>query len=280
MRMLMHAAGRIALALIAMAVGNLGAGAESIEEIIKRHGKGGTGASPPAVEQKKDKTEILPSVTGKKKTVQDDLTDECDRLTAADFDQDLPAGVKRVFFDDIDLSRAIPACERAMEAHPDDRRMIFQLARAYHVAKRYDEATPLYDRAAAMGSVAAMNNIGAQYADGVGRPRDYGQAIIWYRKAVDRGSPRATYNLGLMYMDGDGVAVDADEAARLLILSVEGKNEDLVRRFEQKAKFTQAVIRRVQRHLVDEGYMDGKPDGKIGAATIRAMKAWRQDIGF
>lgn len=55
---------------------------------------------------------------------------------------------------------------------------------------------------------AAQNLIGFQYAQGVGRERDYAASIPWFRQAADQGDSDAQYNLGLLYEAGLGISRD------------------------------------------------------------------------
>ena len=61
----------------------------------------------------------------------------------------------------------------------------------------------LYSRAVA-GNPQAMFELGWDYEDGKGVPKDYKQAIGWFRKAADAGKASATNNLGWIYKGGVG----------------------------------------------------------------------------
>lgn len=247
------------------------AGAESIKDILNRQ----SGKGPPAAQKVEEETKVAPSAV----RAQDDLTRECDRLTAASFDQDLPAGTKRVFFEDMDGPRAVKACAAAAEAHPDNRRIVFQYGRALDKVQRYGEAMEHYQRAAAMGSAAAMNNIGADYNDGRGVARNYKEAMRWFERSAALGYPRALVNLGLAYEDGEGVAVDPERAVEYYIQSVEKGSDDLFQNVRTQT-FTRPVMRLLQRHLIELGYLSGSADGSLGPATRRAFEAWEEAEGF
>jgi len=62
------------------------------------------------------------------------------------------------------------------------------------------------------GDVGAEQQLGSDYANGLGVPRDYGQALTWYRKAADRGAAFSQNQLGYMYQKGLGVVLDYDQA--------------------------------------------------------------------
>jgi hypothetical protein len=63
----------------------------------------------------------------------------CDRLAATPFDRDLPKGFPGVLKGGkINADAAIPACRRALETTPDDRRVRFQLGRALQSGKKFE----------------------------------------------------------------------------------------------------------------------------------------------
>jgi len=60
-----------------------------------------------------------------------------------------------------------------------------------------------YLKAAGMGSVSAMNNIGVMYMQGDYVTRDVNEAIKWYKKAAKNGNNMAAKNLGFHYKESD-----------------------------------------------------------------------------
>ncbi len=157
------------------------------------------------------------------------LVEACDRSAASLKDPDRPAGVAGVAFAAIASEAAVSACRAAGSAWgvlsdevsagravaasvgPDDlevRRVLYQLGRALDAGGRYGEAKARYEQAAALGSAAAMTNLGALYANGQGTARDYGAARGWYVKAIAAGDATATFNLGDLYAKAQGVARD------------------------------------------------------------------------
>ncbi len=80
----------------------------------------------------------------------------CDRLAAVPSDKDRPASVPPVAAKDLRTAEAIPACEAAVAANPTDRRMALNLARAYSISKDKAKARQWTERAADLGSMAAM----------------------------------------------------------------------------------------------------------------------------
>src|ERR1700730_14238579 len=64
---------------------------------------------------------------------------ECDRLAAIDVDPDRPSSIPGIPVNAIDAAAAVPACEAAVVVAGEDRRIIFQLGRAYGAAKLYEK---------------------------------------------------------------------------------------------------------------------------------------------
>lgn len=55
---------------------------------------------------------------------------------------------------------------------------------------------------AEQGYVAAQNNLGLIYREGLGVPQDYAETAKWYRLAAEQGDVAAQNNLALMYSRG------------------------------------------------------------------------------
>jgi hypothetical protein len=138
----------------------------------------------------------------------------CDRLASAATDPDRPADVKGVETESIDGPAAIRACQEAVQAEPANRRLAFQLGRAFAFSQHYGEAKVWYEKGAALGSPLAMNNLGVLYRLGRGVPQDFAEARRWYEKAAALGNSTAMNNLGWLYNNGRGVPQDYAEARR------------------------------------------------------------------
>jgi TPR repeat protein len=75
------------------------------------------------------------------------------------------------------------------------------------------EAAKWYQKAANLGHVDAMNELGALYASGEGVPQDGTRAVEWLSKAAANGHAAAQRNLGMLYESGKVVPRDLDQAA-------------------------------------------------------------------
>ncbi len=83
-------------------------------------------------------------------------------------------------------------------------------ANAARSAEEYALAAQWYEKAAERGNAFAQTELGRQYQQGLGVPRDSAKAVEWYRKAAEQGHPVAQASLGAMYQEGSGV--DRDDA--------------------------------------------------------------------
>lgn len=64
--------------------------------------------------------------------------------------------------------------------------------------------------------------IGKNYFDGLGAPKNYGEAYKWFSKAVADGHPHAMNELARMYADGKGVKMDERKAVQLYVEAAKG----------------------------------------------------------
>ncbi len=76
------------------------------------------------------------------------------------------------------------------------------------------EALKWFRKAAEQGEAVAQYNLGTIYWRGIGVPKNDEEALKWYLKSADQGEPSAQYNLGTMYWLGLGVPKDRREAEK------------------------------------------------------------------
>lgn len=67
-------------------------------------------------------------------------------------------------------------------------------------------------KAAELGSVDAMRDLGYMYQNGIDAPWDTEQAFAWYNKAIALGDADSMYQLGMMYQRGEGVEQNPETA--------------------------------------------------------------------
>ena len=172
---------------------------------------------------------------------------DCDSYAANSLDPQRKA--PGVTLTELDPSRAIPACEKALQQYPDSARFMYQLGRGYHRSDDYAAAARWYRKAMEHGSdfgeaafalllmsgqgvpkdtakavtllrdaaekgvLIAQNALGYMYARGQGVPKDDEQALLWNRRAAAQGAPNAQLALGIAYEEGNGVKQDLEQAA-------------------------------------------------------------------
>ncbi|GHB28137.1 SEL1-like repeat protein [Salinicola rhizosphaerae] len=109
-----------------------------------------------------------------------------------------------------DLQRSELWLQRAQRAgHPSAQQA---LARTYRTSGEQGNIDDLI-RAAQMGEVPAMADLGRAYLRGDGVRANYSSARKWLSKAADAGHPGATASLGRMYQEGLGVDINKARAA-------------------------------------------------------------------
>lgn len=166
----------------------------------------GAAASPQALLAAPPEVEGAARVARARKAVSD-----CDRLAASDADR--RRGIRGVAFSAIDTARAIPACEAAVAARPDDARLQYQFGRALEASgTRPDDVAAAYRRSADLGFALAQLSLGSLHAAGKGVPRDYAEAVTLFRKAAEHELPAAENALAGMYERGLGVPPDVTAA--------------------------------------------------------------------
>jgi len=136
----------------------------------------------------------------------------CDQAAASPLDQTRPAGIPGVEIDKVDPKIAVPACEAAAKAAPNDPRIAYQLGRAYFAAKTYESARAQYVKADQAGHGLASNNLAVLYAEGQGVAQDQEKARELLEKAAFAGVALAMNTLGTRYYEGKLVPQDYKEA--------------------------------------------------------------------
>ena len=136
---------------------------------------------------------------------------DCERLGAPAPPFATPAQLKEA--KTRDYSRAIPVCEAAVAANPNEPRLQYLLGFAYDLTKSYLAALPHYSKAAASGYPPAQDALGVMFATGHGVVKDAQRAFELFSKSAATGWPSAMNNLGAMY--SNGLFVKEDDAKAL-----------------------------------------------------------------
>ena len=143
---------------------------------------------------------------------QDPRVARCDALAAGVTDLDRPEGVQGVPFDRLDGQAALTACEEAVRAYPDERRLHAQLGRALDRLGRYDEAMAAYQQGVDLGSMSALSGIAVLHENGEGVPPSPEAAFPLYLEAAEGGNVTAMTNAARMLEYGRGTSQDVAAA--------------------------------------------------------------------
>jgi uncharacterized protein len=93
-------------------------------------------------------------------------------------------------------------------------------------ASSFSQAFQLFLRAANAGNSMAQLQVGSQYEQGEGVPKNNVEAVRWYAKSAAAGNPTAQKNLGQMYENGQGTAENWPLAAQWYQKSANQANAD------------------------------------------------------
>jgi TPR repeat protein/ABC-type uncharacterized transport system substrate-binding protein len=147
----------------------------------------------------------------------------CDRAAASPSDDNRPAGIAGVPSGKLDPQYAIPACEAAVAAAPDEPRVRFELGRAQAAAKDYEAARLQFSKASDLGYAVGRASLGAYFAIGLGGlARDDREALRLFKLAAEQHDALGDTNLGFFYETGRaGLPKDESEAARLYKLAAD-----------------------------------------------------------
>ena len=131
----------------------------------------------------------------------------CDRLVGDPFVGFGPLEWARPFAS-IDAYRAVPACVKAMRAHPGARGYTFKAGLAFLAAQKNEAGKKLLDR------LTGENDPSALLALAYIAPE--GEAVELMRRASEQGSPTATMLFGMARLTGKGAPRDEIEGVRLV----------------------------------------------------------------
>ena len=150
---------------------------------------------------------------------------DCDRYAMSPLDQDRVAGVDGINqTGDIDVAVAVPACEKAVQASPNARRLWSDLGRAYRAAKNDKAAADAYRHAADEGSVFGAYALGVLLRDGAGVQQDGAEARRYMRIAADANLPVAMLEYANMLDAGVGGSQNQTEAKHWYEQAAKGGN--------------------------------------------------------
>ncbi len=124
------------------------------------------------------------------------------------------------------FDEALRDFDRALELEPALSEALEHRGNLYERRKRIKEALDDYVRAAAHGSVYAMQRLGIIYITGGDVAKNYREAAKWLQLGAESGDHRAQNYLGWMYSEGAGVPRDGKRALELWYASAAQGNPD------------------------------------------------------
>jgi uncharacterized protein len=145
---------------------------------------------------------------------EDTPTRACDLAAASPYDATRPTDIPGVIFEKVDGKVAVPACEAALAAEPENIRLLYQMGRALQASQNDDRARTFYEKAAAQGHLGAQYNLAVFYASGRGGlPKDDEEAARLLKLGADLGFAPSQYSLSSFYANGRGGLPKNDEDA-------------------------------------------------------------------
>ena len=98
----------------------------------------------------------------------------------------------------------------------------YDKAEALYEKKEYEKMIPFYEKAAQLGHLGAMNNLGFSYYYGYGVEKNVETAADWYKKAAEKNHLLSICNLGDMYIKGIGVERDVKKGVDHITRAAKG----------------------------------------------------------
>jgi uncharacterized protein len=142
----------------------------------------------------------------------------CDSLAASPEDMQRPKNIVGVKNAEIQMTQALPACQAALAAAPNNPRIQFETARLLNISKTDPQKMlSLYVASAKQNYAISMVNLGVATENGTSVKQNYQTAAKWYAKAAAEPLVNrvAQYNLALLHKAGLGVARDTTKYGSL-----------------------------------------------------------------
>lgn len=171
---------------------------------------------------------------------------ECDVL-AAEPDNDV--SVAGVEYDQIDIAKALPACEADLAKNPTSPRLMHNYARALERAGRLAEGVALQRKSAELGFDWSQLYLANDYLEGTGVAADIKEGVFWIRKAFEQGNRQALVTYTEL---------------------------DLAKAFDNKPW----RVKILQKALRDAGYIDVPDSGDMDEETRDSLDEFMSGLGI
>ena len=131
-------------------------------------------------------------------------------------------------------------------------------------------------RLAESGEAKAMTALAHRYEQGIGCPRDAGQAILWYQRAVNRKEPGAMVALGDIYDEGKCVDQNMGEALRLYRRAIEVGSPEAMFRLGRMVEYGRGVRadRDEARSWYEKAAANGVAPAMLALGDLTRDAAW------
>ena len=107
-------------------------------------------------------------------------------------------GIKGALYEDFEAAKAVRACEKSIDMHPNDSHIKFLLARAYSKAGRYSEGFQLTQNACRDGDIGGCTLLGGYYDKGLHGSYDAKRSYLLWLWSCYRGDSQACHNLAML----------------------------------------------------------------------------------
>lgn len=173
----------------------------------------------------------------------------------------------------IQTGRAIPACEAAHSAAPDNIWVTISLARSLGEAKKDARAVALYEPIAAAGNPYAQGSLGVFYLNGRGVRKNPTKAYRLFLDAAAEGNATAHFALAVINaFKSHTVANDMNAAIDHAYEAIAAGEDRSPQIYRDMHRFPYTVRVGVQRRLQREGFYKGALDGSFGPASWAAAR--------
>lgn len=191
--------------------------------------------------------------------------DNCDKLASNPNDPMKPSSLKGATFDELRLasSDAVAACEAAVKIEPADKRLRYQLARAYS-ADDPKRAVPMFRQLCSERYPAAFDNYGWTFLDRRVGGSNLGAAIAFFRKGAQLGDSDAMVSLAGLIQRNKVPGSASNEALLLYQRASSMGNEDASRALEPLIAAQQQAEQQRQQDLKNAQAIMGLMGGFMG----------------
>ncbi len=169
-------------------------------------------------------------------------------------------------------------------AEKNDPNALFNIGQAYRLGRGVKEdwaiALQFYERAGALGHVAAQGNAGTLLFYGAAPLQNKTSAIEWWQRAAANGDARSEYMLGVLHFNGEGVAKDWPRAYALTTRARDAGLPEASKSLDQMEKYLSDSDKTAGKQLAEQlrsASASGQPAVKQSDSSAAASQV-RPDV--